>query len=266
MLNLLKIEWLKIKYYRTFWILSSLYVLCILGINYFVFYIQQQIYQEKASKGMANTLIGHPPYSFPTVWQMTAYVTSFLLFIPGLLVIISVTNEYSFKTHRQNIIDGWSRTQFITAKLMLPAIIAIISTIMVIIAGCIFGLAEGSQSFSLEGFQYIGYFFIQALSYSCVALLFSVLFKRSGIAIGVFFLYAFFIENIAGALLNHYANYAGRYLPLETTDNLIPLPVLRMVQKQFIPDPNYTVLFILSLVYLALYVFFIRRKFEKDDL
>src|SRR5262245_43760958 len=109
----LMIEWMKLKNYRTFWILSALYLLSIVGINLIVFTIQQKIFAEKQARGMAQMLIGDIPYSFPTVWQMTAYVSSFLLFIPGLLMIISVTNEYSYKTHRQNVIDGWNRRQFI---------------------------------------------------------------------------------------------------------------------------------------------------------
>src|SRR5215213_11080408 len=118
MLQRLGIEWMKLKNYRTFWILSGLYLLSIVGINYIVFTIQQKIYADQQAKGMAKMIIGDIPYSFPTVWQMTAYVSSFLLFIPGLLMIISITNEYSYKTHRQNIIDGWNRRQFITVKMV----------------------------------------------------------------------------------------------------------------------------------------------------
>src|SRR5687768_15834523 len=104
MSSLLKIEWLKLKNYRTFWILGVLYLISIFGINYIVYRIQEAIFEEKRSKGVAQMIVGDPPYSFPTVWQMTSYVSSFLLFLPGLLLIIFITNEYSFKTHRQNII------------------------------------------------------------------------------------------------------------------------------------------------------------------
>src|SRR6266513_1979163 len=104
--RLLHIEWMKLKNYRAFWILLCLYVSTIFGANYIVFRIQQQIYSEKQAKGIASLILGNPPYSFPSVWQATAHVSSYLLFIPGLIMIIAVTNEYSYKTHRQNIIDG----------------------------------------------------------------------------------------------------------------------------------------------------------------
>src|SRR2546425_716403 len=106
MLQLLKIEWLKVKNYRTFWILSALYLLSIWGINYIVYVIQHKIYADKKAGDVAKLFLGGPPYAFPKVWQMTTNISSFLLFISGLIMIISVTNEFSFKTHRQNIIDG----------------------------------------------------------------------------------------------------------------------------------------------------------------
>ena len=266
MRHLLKIEWLKIKNYRTFWILSGLFLLSIFGINYIAFEIQENIYQSQQGKGIANMVLGNPPYSFPSVWQAAAYISSFLLFIPGLMMIISITNEYSYKTHRQNIIDGLSRKQFIEVKLFLTVIIAFFSTLMVFLTALVFGWMDGSQSLSFENFQYIGYFFIQALSYSCMALLIGVLFKRSGISIGVYFLYAVVLENLAAALMNHYLNYSGRFLPLETTDNLIPNPLLRKAPAQFTPQANIYVLLAVAAVYLLLYFFGIKRKFETDDL
>jgi ABC-2 type transport system permease protein len=266
MLHLLKIEWLKVKNYRTFWILSALFLISIFGINYIAFNVQQKIYTSQQAKGMAGMILGAPPYSFPTTWQMTSYMSGFLLFIPGLLMIISVTNEYSYKTHRQNIIDGLSRTQFILIKMMLAVIAAFVSTMMVFFTALSFGFIDGTEGISFANFQSIPYFFIQALSFSSVALLISILCRRSGIAIGVYFLYSVILENLCAGLLNHYADYSGRYLPLQATDNLIPFPVFRSAQKQFIPEANIYVLLFLSALYLAAYFFIIKRKFETDDL
>ena len=263
MLQLLKVEWMKVKYYRTFWVLSLLYLVSIYGVNYVAWLIQNQ---RPKKNDMANILIGNPPFEFPEVWQTVSYVSSFLLFIPGLLIIISYTNEFSYKTHRQNIIDGWSRKQFISVKMMMTLVLAIVSTIAVFITAAGFGLYENAGGFSFEKIEYIGYFFIEALSYSAVALLFALLFKRSGIAIGVFFLYAVVLENMIAGLLNRYVNNIGRFLPLESTDNLIPFPFLRNVVNQFrtITPPVY--LLIAAAVYLGIYSYVCLRKFETDDL
>jgi len=265
MLKLLKIEWMKLKYYRTFWILTSLYLVTIAGANFIGFYVQQKIYEEKQSKGIAELVIGNKPYSFPTTWQMTSYVSSLLLFLPGLLMIIFITNEYSFKTHRQNIIDGWSRSQFISVKLVVALLVSILSTIMVIITATIFGF-QLENSFSLDKFQYIGYFFIQAISYTMVSVLIAVLVKRGGLAIGIYFMYAVVLENVAVRIMNHFLNDTGRYLPLQSTDELIPFPGFQSIQKRLITPPDYSILLPLVAIYLASYLFIISRRFLKSDL
>jgi ABC-2 type transport system permease protein len=265
MLQRLSIEWMKLKSYRTFWVLSILYLVSIFGANYIVYRIQQEIYEAKEAKGMAEMMLGTPPYAFPNVWHMASYVSSFLLFLPGLLMIVSITNEYSYKTHRQNIIDGWSRQQFITTKLATAIINAAASTIMVFLTALIFGFING-EPFDTDKMINLVYFFIQALSYTMVALLFALLFRRGALAIGLFFLYAIVLENLLAGLMNHFLNYSGRYLPLEATDNLVPLPLFQNVQRRIVKPPNSTVMLVVSLAYLAFYFFVSYRKFEKDDL
>ena len=270
MLHLLKIEWLKLKNYRTFWILLSLYLLSIYGLNFIVYRIQEKIYEAKQSKGMVEVLIGNRPYSFPTVWQMSAYVSSFLLFLPGLLMIIFITNEYSYKTHRQNIIDGWSRSQFISVKIVLAVLIAFISSIMVIITAIFLGLQLNSE-FSIDKIEYIGYFFIQALSYSLASILIAVVVRRGGLAIGFYFLYVVVLENVLNILLNRfldtqYFNRIGRFLPLQASDELIPLPIFENIQRQIIAPPNYPALLTAVGIYLVVFLFLINRKFLRSDL
>ena len=265
MLHLLKIEWLKLKNYRTFWILTILYLITIGGLNYIVFYIQQSIFEERQSKGIAELVIGNRPYSFPTVWQMTSFVSGFLLFLPGLLMIIFVTNEFSFKTHRQNIIDGWSRNQFISVKLLLAFLVSLLSTLVVIVTATIFGL-QLDNPFSLEKFQYVGYYFLEALSYSLASVLIAILVRRGGLAIGIYFMYAVVLENVIARVMNHFLNETGRFLPLESSDELIPLPVFENIQRQIIKPPDYPILLTTVGIYLILYLFFINRKFLRSDL
>jgi ABC-2 type transport system permease protein len=268
MMHLLKIEWLKIKGYKTFWILATLFLVSIVGLNYFVFYIKQGITQGNNSS--VNAVLGSP-FDFPNVWHTVSYFSSFLLFIPGLMIITSITNEYSFKTHRQNIIDGWSRYQFIHVKIILIVIIAILSAIFVFLTAMFYGLLAGS-SFSFEKVQYIGYYFIQALSYCMLALLLSVLIKRSGLSIGIFFLYSFIIENFLGAIINNMGGNLkggnsgpGDYLPLNTVDNLIPFPFFRnLVQLGTLP--SIYILLGLSALYLFIYYYASVKRFHTQDL
>jgi ABC-2 type transport system permease protein len=261
MLQLLKIEWMKVKNYRTFWILSILYLVSIFGANY----IAYMIWDSTPKEDMTNAFIG-TPFTFPDVWHMISWVSSFLMFMPGLLIIISITNEYSYKTHRQNVIDGWSRTQFITVKIVNAFIITLVSTLVVFLTAIGFGLLVGDAAITFEKVEFVGYFFIQCLSYTSLALLFSILFKRSGIAIGVYFLYSLILENMLSGILNRYVENIGRYMPLETTDNLIRIPVFKTIVNQVLATYNTPLLLTMSAVYLAAYYFISIRKFQTDDL
>jgi ABC-type transport system involved in multi-copper enzyme maturation permease subunit len=265
MQQLLKTEWLKLKNYRTFWILGILYLCSLMGVNYIVYKVQTNLFETKQSQGIAQMVVGNPPFEFPKVWQMASYVSSFLHFMPGLIIIILVTNEFSFKTHRQNIIDGQSRTQFILTKQILTLIISFIAAMVVAITAVLFGL-QGQEKLTITGFQNIGLFFVQCLGYTNLALLISVLTRRSGIAIGVYFLYVTVLENILVQLLNHYANNTGYFLPLETNDSLIKLPAFEAITNQYTHAPAIPILLACSLVYIGLYVFASKRKLETMDL
>ncbi|MDQ6609317.1 MAG: ABC transporter permease [Bacteroidota bacterium] len=260
MLHLLKIEWLKVKNYRTFWILSALFIISIFGINYIVLQVQQEV--KKTEFGQ---LLGGP-FDFPQVWHSVAYVSSFLLFIPGLLMIISITNEFSYKTHRQNIIDGLSRQQFISVKMMLAVIIAFVSTTVVFIMAFLFGKLSGGTAINFDRISYIGMFFIQTLSYSMLALLFGLLFRRSGIAIGVFFLYMLIIDELIAGVLKRYIGQIGYYMPLESNDVLIPLPFGKQIISRYFTRPDTMYLLIAVALYLLAYFIFNRRKFATTDL
>ena len=153
MINLLKIEWLKIKNYTAFKVMVLFFIIGVFALNYIVFIVNKNIVKNVPGAG----LVSFSPYDFENTWQSTSYATGFILLLPSLLLLMLFTNEYTFKTHRQNIIDGLSRQQFISVKIMMALIFAVASTVLVIISALIFGFASGT-SFSLNGILFVGYF------------------------------------------------------------------------------------------------------------
>jgi hypothetical protein len=202
---------------------------------------------------------------FPTVWQTVAWMSSLLLYFPGILMIMLMTNEFTFKTHRQNIIDGLSRQQFIGVKILLIVILAVIIAVLNFLTALNFGLKSG-KPFSTSGMEYIGYSFLQALTYMFFALLLAVLLRRSGLAIIIFILYGVVFEWLISATLTFNLKAApySYFLPLQTSDVLIPAPFGKQV---FYPDmPAAGTLIAVITAYLFLYLFFTRKKFVADDL
>jgi hypothetical protein len=261
MAHLLKIEWLKIKNYKAFWVFSILYLASIFLINYIAWSIQQQTFQQAPQ---AEQMFGNP-YAFPRVWQTVGWMSSWLLYLPGMLMIMLMTNEFNFKTHRQNVIDGLSRHQFIIVKMILVLLMAVIITVINFITALIFGTITSGQ-FGTEGLEFIAYVFLQSLGYIFFALMLAVLFRRSGLAIIVFILFGLIFEWLITAVLTfqlHLTPYSY-FLPLQTSDVLIPLPFGKeMIYKN---APSALSLVAAILVYITAYFYFTRKKFVTDDL
>ena len=151
-------------------------------------------------------------------------------------------------------------------KMLLALIISIVSTILVFLTALFFGETDGGSPLTFDGLKYIGYFFLQSLSYCGLAMLFSMLFKRSGITIGVFFLYSLILERMIAGILNKYVGNVGYFFPLRAGDSLIPFPFFKTISRRLFTLPDLTYLLIAVFIYFILYFFLIKRKFETSDL
>ena len=226
MISLLKIEWLKIKKYPAFWWMLGIVALTYPGVN-FVFY---NIYLGLTTKkdftsNVAKQLFGNP-FAFPETWHSVAYFSSCFVMIPAILVIMIITNEYQYKTSRQNVIDGWSRGQFITSKILDVAIITIVATLMYLATATAYGFSikDTNNSNWAEEIKYIPLFLLQTFAQLSIAFLLGFLIKKAFIALGVFIFYSLIIENIAEGYLRVKDVSVRRFLPLEISDKLIPVP------------------------------------------
>lgn len=256
MMHLLKLEWMKVKNYRTFWIFLGLYVLGLFSINYTAYQFQEDFKKELPLEFF--------PYAFPKLWQTIAWISSWLLYFPGMLMILIITNEYTYKTHRQNIVDGLTRQQFIYGKIMVASLLAVITTIVCVINAFIFGAIHGSTP-TWEGSIYVLYSFIQALTYIFCAMIIGVLVRRGGLAMGIFFLYGMVFEQLLGGLAHKYVvQTAWYYFPLQTTDVLIPVTFAKNIVYNNAPDNN--VLISCAIAYILLFCFFSVRRFKTADL
>lgn len=264
MKSLLAIEWLKIKSYRTFWILMGFFLVLLPLWNYQVYNGMIKI----GGNGKNGINILNTAYSFPGVWGNVGFWASIFVIFLSILIIILTTNEYNFRTHRQNVIDGWSRLQFFHAKVRLVFIFSIAATLYVFITGSVFGtINSGGISYIFSDSKKVFYFFLLSVNYLGFALLVSLLIKRSGLAIGLFMLYCLIIENILRGMLNWtFDTSPGNYLPLQASDELLPLPLLDMMKTMMqTPETSATPYIIATIVWCAAYYFLGRRLILRSD-
>ena len=226
MLSLLKIEWLKIKKYPAFWWMLGIVTLTYPGINLMFLNVYGQITKGKeVTNSLAKMLLGNP-FAFPETWHTVAYFSSFFILLPSILVIMLVTNEYNYRTHRQNIIDGWSRSQYISSKLIDVAIISGVVLLVYVAVAAGFGLYSDDLSWNrwAEQLQYIPLFFLQTFAQLSVAFLLGYLVKKAFIALGIFLFYYLILENIAVGILKLKKLPIDRFLPFEISDRILVSP------------------------------------------
>lgn len=233
MASLLKTEWLKIKKYPAFWWMLGIVSLSYPGMNYAIYAngYKDQLNDEKF--GPILQMLPNP-FTFPDAWQTVAFISSLFVFLPSIVVIMFITNEYTYKTNRQNIIDGWSRTDFMLSKLIDVVIVSLLVTALYVVTAFVIGTINSGKGTgnSWEGTKYIGLFFLQLFSQLSLALLIALLVRKAFIALGIFLFYYFPLEPILVQVAKRKANGLGEYLPLEISDRLIPFP------RWFIRDEN----------------------------
>ena len=226
MTTLIRTEWLKMKKYRAFWWILIITILSYPGINYMFYFGYKELtgntneFAQYAKMGIGN------PFTFPEVWHTVAFYSSIFVFIPAVMVIMLISNEYTFRTHRQNIIDGWSRSQFVTSNLIDVFIISVIITILYTIVALVTGFAAHESLIRDTWGQayYIGLFGLQTFAQLTIAFLYGFLIRKAFLALGAFLFQFFVLENIIWGVSKYYGDGVGDYLPLEISDKLIPQP------------------------------------------
>jgi len=236
MTSLVKLEWLKLKGNRFFWIGLGLFLtLMVLLLVYFGdinVFGQSSKNEEGAEANMLERSFGEAGlYNLPHIWQNLAYLAGFFKFIPAFILIFFVANEFQYRTLRQNIIDGLSEWQFFLSKffgllIILGISIGAIGLTIVILALQNNDLSEVSLWASSE---YLLALFVEYLLYMSFCFFIVFLVKRSAISIIIVLLYYLLIEQIAIGLLK--ANGLGlwEYLPMSPGRELILQPFTRML-------------------------------------
>ena len=240
MIRAFTLEWLKLKNYRIFWILFGIYLIAQLVItNGGVFLLEWLKNQGADFNELDPTMI--PIYDFPDIWQNTSWLGSFVKILISFIVVISINNDLTYNTMRQNIIDGISKKEFILSKFSLIIFLAGICTLVMFVSGLITGFIYSSVTDLKSVFDELEYllaYFYQLLVFSMLAFLIALIIKKAGFAIVFLFLYSSFIEPVTTAILQ-YADFiksttAGivKFFPVYSVNNLIDVPFPKYIFRE----------------------------------
>jgi len=263
MTQLLRIEWLKLKHYGTFWIMTLLFTVLLT-----VFYLS--IGLGWINIGAGGISIFSKAGSFSGIWDDLCFFASYFVIALAILMAIITTNEYQYRTNRQNVIDGWTRMQCYHVKWQLVFALSIGTTLFTFLLGALSGLLSGLPLSTLfDNSEKLFYLFILCLNYLGFALLLSLLFRRSGLTIGILMFYSMMLEMILHALfLFKYKFPPGDlFLPLQCSDELLPSNPSRMLKMTLRSEinPGNWVYVTVTIAWLLVYYFAGRARLAKSD-
>ncbi len=229
MMRLLKIELSKILPYKTFRILFLIYLV----LQFCILLVADDFFGK----------IGAPKeqvLQFPNIWNYYTCIAGYLNIILGIIIIFITCNEITYRTLRQNIIDGLTRTEVVLSKIYLIVFFTILITLFVFITGLIAGTINGTipgGGFFTDHIEFLFAFFIQTMGVMSLAFLLGNLFKRSAIAIILFLIFLFPVDLvIREAIL---PDGGGDYLPVATYFlKLMPAPTSHILSHGEEPTPD----------------------------
>ena len=233
MLRLLTIEFHKLKHNRASKVLSIIYfglLTCIALIAAIKFDIGPVKF-HLADAGIFN---------FPYIWHFNTYIASILKFFLLLVIVSMMANEYSYKTLKQNLIDGLSKKEFVLSKFYTVIAFALISTVFVFVVSLILGLIYSDYNefaIIVSDLKYLVAFFIKLVGFFSMGLFFGILVKRSAFAVGAMVVWLIIESMFKGYLFWSFKDASNttekvdnimQFLPFEAMANLIKEPFSRL--------------------------------------
>lgn len=173
-------------------------------------------------------------FNFPYIWHFNTFMASWFKFFLLLVIVSMMSNEYSNKTLKQNLIDGLSKREFTLSKFYTVVLFALVSTLFVFAVSIVLGyIYSDFTEFSIvtTDLEYLFAFFMKLLGFFSFGLFLGILVKRSAFAVGGMLIW-FFVESFTKGMLywktENIAEDVMRFFPLEAMSNLIKEPFTRL--------------------------------------
>jgi ABC-2 type transport system permease protein len=228
-LHLLRIDLKKLTSYKTFWVVCGLYFVTLAFSTASGMEFLKWLATMIEGFGQEININRIPLYHFPDVWLNLIWFSGWLKVVLAIMVVISVTNEYAYRTLRQNIIDGLSRAEFLFSKILTNVLLSLMSVVMIFLIGLFTGFIY-SQAISFDrivtDLEFFFAYFLEIFFFLSYALMISVLIQRSGLTIIVLLL-SRMIELIIVSNIDDTLPAIVPYFPMQSVWYLIECPYPR---------------------------------------
>ncbi len=267
MLHLLKIDLKKMTSYRTFWVVCGLYFVTLAFTTASGMEFLKWIASKSAEFGQNININRIPLYHFPDVWQNLVYISGLFKIVLAIMVVISITNEFTYRTIRQNIIDGMSRWEFLQSKILTNVLLSLMSVAMIFSIGLVTGIIYSPHLIfedMLTDLDFFPAYFLEVFSFLSYALMLGVLIQRSGLTI-ILLLLSHMIEAIMKVNLPDSAEWLKQFFPMQSITNLVSLPFARYALQE-IQDYVAFGAVVIAVIWAFLFNYFAYLKLKKSDI
>ncbi len=267
MLHLLKIDLKKLVDYRTFWVICGLYFFTLITGAASGMEFLKWLGRTIEGFGQSINISRIPLYHFPDVWQNLAWGAGLLKIGLAIMVVISITNEFTYRTIRQNVIDGLSREQFLISKVLTNVLLSLLSMVGLFLIAVVTGLIYSPVfdfPYGFTGIAFYPAYFLEVFAFLSFALMLGVLVQRSGLTI-VLLLNSYLIELIIKENIDDYVPQIIQFFPLESIMNLVPQPFARYAFQEIRDYVTFASVAI-AIVWTFLFNYFAYLKLKKSDI
>lgn len=268
MLRLLSIEFFKLRNTKYFWVLSGLFLLLLFSVPGAAYKIVGLI-NDGTEKVFGNETLSIPFFDFIDLWQNLTFILKFFTLFLGFIVVISISNEFSYGMIKQNVIDGLSRKEFLWSKISLVIVLSLVVTLVTLGIGLFMGFMYSPVTdigSILEHIEFIPAYFLHLIAFQLFCLVVALLIKRSGITIAFLFFYVLVIEPLIVMFMSRYGLGAlAEFMPVNAINNIIRFPFYKYGFQETLTTVSMVDLGIL-IGYIGLLVFISHRLMTKRDL
>jgi hypothetical protein len=214
---------------------------------------------------------------FPAIWDWMGYLGSWMcFFFLGVIAIYIVTTEASYKTMRQNIINGQTRQEFYLSKIFIIVFLAILATIYYVLWTVALGVINAESLNWSEIFENdwaIPRYLLMTLSFMIFAFFLAIMLKKSGLAVFIYLTYVMALESILrwGIHKKIFGIDYMNYYPMNAAEDLMPFPMYKLAENLPDGDSGFELLSyghasIVCLFFIALFLFLSYRNFMQKDM
>lgn len=183
-------------------------------------------------------------FNFPYIWHFNTFITAFFKLFLAIVIVSMMSNEYSNKTIKQNLIDGLSKKEFILSKFLTVISFSLVSTFFVFIVSLILGLIYSDfneLSIIFTDLEFLLAFFVKLTGFFSFCLFLGVLVKRSAFALGFLILWQVFEGIFRGIIRwkffdSETTDMIMGFFPLQAMFNLIKEPFSRLGAVQSVAN------------------------------